>query len=86
MISYFKSMLFERCKDDGYPIFIVLNSGISIECEMWMLKLHEDYLEIPAHRQTEAVINYPDNMTVEFYHRCIWIPYTSISFVSEAAS
>ena len=81
----FREILTIRCSD-AYPLQIVLNSGVIIEVdEMSRISFYEDHIQLYDNTHTHVKIIYPHNKS-EFLFRHLWIPYDSISFVTDAAS
>ncbi len=81
----FREIIVERCSD-AYPLQIVLNSGVIIEVdEMTELQFYEDHIQIYDNTHSTTKVIYPHDGS-DFSFRHIWIPYSSISFVTDAAS
>lgn len=81
----FRELLVSRASD-CYPLQIVLNSGVIIDIEeMTEISFYEDHLQIYDNQHTKVKIHYPHNKS-DFSFRDIWIPYISISFITDAAS
>lgn len=85
-LGCFKQELIERCCDH-YPIQIVLNSGVIIECMTDEIDFYDDHFQLSqVVGQTSAKIIFPKNMPSEFHPRQVWVLYSSISFVTDNAS
>lgn len=80
-----KEILFSRCSD-AYPLQLVLNSGVIIEVnEMSSICFYDDHIQLYDNTHTDVVVHYPNDKS-DFSFRHIWIPYESISFITDAAS
>lgn len=78
--------LFERCSDH-YPIQIILNSGIIIECMTDEIEFYTDHFQIyAAGGGCKATVHYPALPDSEFSPRGIWVRYDAISLVADLVS
>ena len=81
--SSLKNDLLERCSDE-YPIQIVLNNGMILECMCSQLDFYDDYIKIEARHSADVKIILKNDS--DFSRRSLWIPYHAISLFCDAAS
>ena len=85
-VGSMKEELMRRCADH-YPIQIVLNNGIIIECLTDEVLFYDDHFQLSQKvGQNSAKIIFPNNVKSDFHPRQTWVPYISISFITDAAS